>query len=176
MCVCSVANCTALLIQQNDWSGSMNRSWAEYKVGFGERSRHYWLGNDLLSQLTANYRYKLKIDLQSIVTGNWYVAKYSRFRVLPESYSYTLQAGGFSGNASYDALGDCSGLKFSTFDRDNDQRSSRNYAAMYGGGCWYEDSYYPKCLVNAAFSTGHFQWYRLPGGRGLQRSLMWLMC
>jgi len=151
----------------------MNRSWAEFKVGFGERSRHYWLGNDLLSQLTANYSYKLKIDLQSITYGYWYVAEYSRFRVLPESYGYTLQAGGFSGNASHDGLGRyCSGLKFSTFDRDNDRRATGNYAARYGGGFWYD--YNGRCGVNAAFSF--FQWYRLPGGPGLQRSLMWLMC
>ena len=174
MCVCSVADCTPLLIQQNVGSSSMNRSWAEFKVGFGERSRHYWLGNDLLSQLTANYSYKLKIDLQSITYGYWYVAKYSRFRVLPESpYNYTLQADGFSGNASYDWLGrHCSGSMFSTFDRDNDPSSRSNYAAMYGGGFWY--GYTGLCRVNAAFSS--FLWYHLPGGRGLQRSLMWLMC
>ena len=152
----------------------MNRSWAEYKVGFGERSGNYWLGNDLLSQLTANYGYKLRFDLQSIAYGYWYVAEYSRFRVLPESYSYTLQAGGFSGNASYDALGDSSGAMFSTFDRDNDLDSYYNYAARYGGGFWF--GYYIRCMMNAAFSAGNFQWYRLPGGPGLQRSRMWLIC
>ena len=174
MCVCSVASCAALPIQQNDRYGSINRSWAEFKVGFGERSRHYWLGNDLLSQLTANNRYKLKIDLQSLASGYWYVAEYSQFRVLPESYSYMLQVAGFSGNASYDALGDSSGIKFSTFDRDNDQSSYYNYAAMYGGGFWYGS--YRNCRVNAAYSTGNFEWFNLPGGPGLQRSLMWLMC
>jgi len=149
--VCSAANCTALLIQQNDGSGSMNRTWADYKVGFGERSGNYWLGNDLLSQLTANYRYKLKIDLQSITYGYWYVVEYSRFRVLPQLYNYMLQVVGFSGNVSYDALGDSSGMKFSTFDRDNDQSSDSNYAAEYGGGFWY--SIDRNCRVNAAYIT-----------------------
>ena len=41
-------------------------------MGFGERSGNYWLGNDLLSQLTANNRYKLRFDLQQRDTGNWY--------------------------------------------------------------------------------------------------------
>ena len=85
VCVCSVADCTPLLIQQNDGSGSMNRSWVEFKVGFGDPSGHYWLGNDLLSQLTANYRYKLRFDLQQNGTGNWFYAEYSWFRVLSDS-------------------------------------------------------------------------------------------
>jgi len=174
--VCSVANCTALLIQQNDGFGGFNRSWAEYNVGFGQPSGNYWLGNDLLSQLTANYRYKLRFDLQSIENGYWYVAKYSRFRVLPESYNYTLQVTGYSGNASGDAFGwRQSGEKFSTFDRDNDQWSSGNYAAYIGGGFWYR-SYSSGCYVNGARSTGTFYWVGLPGGPYLQLSRMWLQC
>ena len=105
MRVCSVADCTDMLIQQYDGSGFFNRSWAEYKVGFGDPSGNYWLGNDLLSQLTANNRYKLKFDLQQNGTGTWYYAEYSTFRVLSEADNYTLQVDGFSGNVSYDAFG-----------------------------------------------------------------------
>jgi len=54
----------------------MNRSWAEFKEGFGDPSGNYWLGNDLLSQLTANYRYKLRFDLQQYGTGKWYYAEH----------------------------------------------------------------------------------------------------
>jgi len=51
-----------LLIQQNiDGSNFFNRSWADFKVGFNDSSGNYWLGNDLLSQLTMNGRYKLRL-------------------------------------------------------------------------------------------------------------------
>ena len=58
-------DCVPLLIQQNDGTSDFfNRSWAEFKVGFGDPSGNYWLGNDLLSQLTASAgRYKLQFDL-----------------------------------------------------------------------------------------------------------------
>jgi len=172
--VCSIADCTALLIQQNDGSGSMNRTWAEYKVGFGDPSGNYWLGNDLLSQLTANNRYKLRFDLQQRYTGNWYYAEYSTFRVLSEARNYTLQVGGFSGNASRDALGrNQNGAQFSTFERDNDWVSG-NCAASIGGGFWWQRSC-GFCRVNAA-GTGYFYWVRLPGGDRLQLSRMWLQC
>ena len=75
------------------------RSWAEYKVGFGYPSGNYWIGNELIHQLTANNRYKLKFDLQQRNNPfNWYYAEYSTFIVHPESTNYTLQVAGYSGN------------------------------------------------------------------------------
>jgi len=143
-------------------------------VGFGDPSGNYWLGNDLLSQLTANNRYKLRFDLQSLASGNWYYAEYSTFRVLSEAYNYTLQVAGFSGNASYDAFGWQNGLQFTTFDRDNDLYPSDNCAAWNGGGFWW--GYCGECRVNGARSPRYFFWWDLPGGRDLQQSRMWLEC
>jgi len=162
-----------LLIQQNvDGSNFFNRSWAEFRVGFGDPSGNYWLGNELLSELTATGRYKLKFDLQSRNTSNWYHAEYSTFIVLTEADNYTLQVAGYSGNAGYDAFGTSShnGRMFSTYDRDNDQHSA-NCAAYYDGGFWYGDCSH--CNVNAGRV---FYWLGLPGGSYLQSSRMWLQC
>jgi len=161
-----------LLIQQNiNRSNFFNRSWAEFKVGFNDSSGNYWLGNELLSQLTANNSYKLKFDLQSRTNNNnWFHAEYSTFRVLTEADNYKLQVAGYSGNAGYDAFDYHNGMMFSTYDRDNDLSSSYHCAARSGGGFWYIDCSY--CNVNGARS---FFWYLLPG-RYLQSSRMWLQC
>ena len=144
-------------------------------MGFGDPSGNYWLGNDLLSQLTANYSYKLRFDLQQNGTGNWYYAEYSRFRVLSEADDYTLIVAGFSGNASRDAFGrDHNGEKFTTIERDNDRDSSGNCAVWRGGGFWWRAC--GGCKVNGARGTGYFYWSGLPGGRHLQLSRMWLQC
>ena len=171
--MCSVANCTPLLIQQNDGSG-LNRSWAEFKVGFGDPSGNYWLGNELIHELTANNSYKLKFDLQSRNTSNWYYAEYSTFIVHPESTNYRLQVAGYSGNAGYDAFGPHNGRLFSTVDRDNDPYY-RNCALFHRGGFWY-GAYCGTCAVNGARSSSSFSWQRLPGGGDLQFSRMWLQC
>ena len=146
----------------------------DYKLGFGDSSGNYWLGNDLLSQLTANYRYKLRFDLQQNGTGNWYYAEYSRFRVLSEAESYTLMVSGYSGNASWDAFGYHNVEKFSTLERDNDPVSSSNCAAWIGAGFWWRNCGW--CRVNGSRSTDQFYWYGLPGGGHLQLSRMWLQC
>jgi len=169
-----------LLIQQNiNGSSFFNRSWAEFKVGFNDSSGNYWLGNELLSQLTVNNRYKLRFDLQSRSnTSNWYHAEYSTFRVLNEAYNYELQVAGYSGNAGGDACGigswHINGMMFTTYDRDNDLWSE-NCAVYTRGGFWYKNC--ASCSVNAARTSGHgFIWYGLPGGRDLQSSRMWLQC
>ena len=143
-------------------------------MGFGDPSDNYWLGNDLLSQLTANNRYKLRFDLQSRDTGNWFYAEYSRFRVQSEADKYKVQVGGFSGNSSSNLFVGHDGLQFTTIDRDNDPSSSLNCAVWTGGGFWWH--YCGACRVNAARYNGRFDWIGLPGGRHLQLSRMWLQC
>jgi len=161
-----------LLIQQNvDGSDFFKRSWAEFKDGFGDPIGNYWLGNELLSQLTANNRYKLKFDLQSRNTSKWYYAEYSSFRVLTEARNYTLQVAGYSGNAGMDSFrSGTHGPMFTTYDRDNDIWPDN--CAVYGGGFWYYGC--GPCTVNGGSSW--FYWYRLPGGSLLQTSRMWLQC
>ena len=131
------ANCIPLLIHQNlDGSDFFNRSWAEFKVGFNDSRGNYWLGNDLLSQLTNEARYKLWCLVQARSNGMVYVANYGTFRVGSESINYMLTVAEYSGNAG-DSMSYHNGMMFSTYDGDNDQDSSRNCARAFAGGFWY---------------------------------------
>ena len=114
------ANCIPLLLQQivNGFD-SFSRSWAEFKVGFNDSRGNYWLGNELLHQLTQNDRYKLRFDLQARYNFSWYYAEYSSFVVFSEATNYTMQVSGYSGNAG-DAFSYHDGMMFTTYDRDND--------------------------------------------------------
>ena len=95
MTVRCAAICVPVLVQQNvDGSNAFNRSWAEYKVGFNDTSGNYWLGNDLLSQLTLNSHLRLRFELQLRTNFSWYWAEYSSFAVLGERYNYRLIVSG----------------------------------------------------------------------------------
>ena len=76
-----------------------NRSWAEFKVGFNDSRGNFWLGNDLLHQLTHNDRYKLRFDLQARYNRSWYYAEYSSFVVFSEETNYRMLVSEYSGNA-----------------------------------------------------------------------------
>ena len=175
---CLAANCVPLLIQQNvDGSDFFNRSWADFKVGFNNSIGNYWLGNDLLSQLTLSGRFKLKFDLQSRSnTSNVYHAEYNNFKVQSEADNYRMQVGLYSGNAGNDAFSYHNGQMFTTYDRDNDLHSS-NCAVTLGGRFWYNNCY--RCGVNVVSYRSPpwaFVWQNLPGGWDLRSSRMLLQC
>jgi len=157
-----------VLIQQNvDGSNFFNRSWAEFKVGFGITSGNFWLGNERLSQLTQQGRYKLWFELQERGTNHWYWAEYSTFTVKNETYNYQLSVSGYHSNTGYDAFGYSSGAMFSTYDRDN----SNNCAVYNGGGFWYNHCAW--CSINAVRGRGDdFDWKNIK----LRISRMWLKC
>jgi len=96
---CCTGNCFPLLIQQHiNGSNVFNRSWAEYKMGFNDSNGNFWLGNELLHQLTTSRRYKLRFDLhyQTTITY-WYWAEYSTFEVTSEASEYLVNVGGYRG-------------------------------------------------------------------------------
>ena len=142
----------------------------EFKVGFNDTRGNYWLGNDLLSQLTENDSYKLRFELQ-LRNLSWYWAEYSSFVVFSERYNYRMLVSGYSGNIG-DALSYSNTMMFSTYDRDNDLWSS-NCAAVIGGGVWYTNC--GLCRVNGV--RNHFRWYQQSVTvHYLQTSRMWLTC
>jgi len=183
-----------LLIQQHiNGSNAFNRSWAEYKVGFNDSRGNYWLGNDLLSQLTLTGRYKLRMALRPChsLIGNLYLAEtveYSTFIVQPEWSNYRLNVSGYLGNPAYNVLfgnqfeyinkqHNISRQTFTTYDRDNDNWSSGNCASELGSGFWYNACSWFSMNCNY-FHRHDNDMHILPmhGGENLQTSRMWLQC
>ena len=110
-------------MRRSDASGNFDRSWDEYKQGFGDASGEYWLGNEYLHYLTSNRAYKLRFNLEDW-DGNTTYAEYSSFRVTSEADNYRLLLGDYSGTASDDQAQDeaegflyHNNMQFSTYDR-----------------------------------------------------------
>ena len=143
-CVYCAASCVPVLVQQNfGGSNFFNRSWAEFKVGFSDSRGNYWLGNDLLHQLTVSGRYKLRFDLQTPNAGlGWAWAEYNGIVVLSEANNYKVIASRYTGNLP-DAFSSQTAMEFTTYDRDNDWWTSgdinghNNCAVWNSGGFWY---------------------------------------
>uniref|UniRef100_A0A667XKZ7 Fibrinogen-like protein 1 n=1 Tax=Myripristis murdjan TaxID=586833 RepID=A0A667XKZ7_9TELE len=127
-----------------DGSERFNRSWAEYKDGFGDmesQSGEFWLGNDNLHYITAQGDYSLRINMEDF-QGNQRYADYKNFKV----DQYRLTFGSYLGTAG-DALSgnyqvgvsewaSHQGMKFSTYDQDNDNYI-RSCAQEDKGGWWF---------------------------------------
>lgn len=53
---------------------NFNRDWADYKNGFGDPAREFWLGNENIYMLTNNEDYMLRVELEDFEGNKRYVA------------------------------------------------------------------------------------------------------
>ncbi|XP_061176299.1 fibrinogen-like protein 1 [Saccostrea echinata] len=163
---------TAIQRRQDGFT-NFYRTWSEYKRGFGDPSKNYWIGNDAIYELTKNKDQELRVELQSFDGAEAY-AHYSTFYVGDEYSKYRLTLSGYSGTAG-DSLKNHNGSHFSTKDQDN-ERSSRNCATQYHGAWWYWD-----CLnsnLNGVYAQSpvsnwnHPVWQHWRSNTALQKTMM----
>ena len=144
--VVSKVNNWIVFQQRLDGRVPFNRSWPEYKSGFGIFNGDFWLGLEKLHQLTLTSRYKLRFELY-LVNGIWISAEYDGFSVSSEADFYRIYVSGYSGdsgdvmNAPTDNQKH-NGMPFSTYDRDQDAAEGYNCAAVNQGGWWYNKCYW----------------------------------
>jgi len=119
---------------------SFNRTWSEYRDGFGNVSLNYWFGNEKIHQLTTASTWKLRVEVQSYDTRKWYSAEFDTFRVADEANLYKLNVAGYLGDGgdAFNVVPDpnwiTNGMNFSTYDNDNDRNSVN--CALTNGGWW----------------------------------------
>ncbi|XP_052271640.1 fibroleukin-like [Dreissena polymorpha] len=154
-----------IVIQRRaDGSVNFNRTWADYKDGFGNLSSDFWLGNEHIYQLTKNKKRELRIDMETF-DGNKTYALYSMFNISSESEKYKLHVAGYSGDAGnglatkvYGNSEMHNGHSFSTFDADNDLATHTCCSCHYGGGWWFTSCF--NSNLNAEYFKKKTQtWY-----------------
>ncbi|KAK7133885.1 hypothetical protein R3I94_015668 [Phoxinus phoxinus] len=121
--------------RRQDGSVNFDRSWKEYKEGFGDLHTEYWLGNEHIHDLTSQGDYMLRIDLEDW-SGKHKHAVYQKFSVEDEATQYRVHVTGFSGTVedSFSWYHDKQG--FSTPDTGN------ICAEISHSGWWYNQCFY----------------------------------
>ncbi|XP_063698141.1 protein scabrous [Culicoides brevitarsis] len=132
-----------------DGSVDFNRSWNEYAQGFGNPSGEFWIGNEVLHQLTAKHCMRLRIEIQDIYDNYWY-AEYGSFSIASRDSGFRIDIGNFEGNAS-DALDYQNHMEFSAIDVDRDI-SNTHCAGNYEGGWWF--SHCQHANLNGRYNLG----------------------
>ncbi|XP_005093742.1 ryncolin-1-like [Aplysia californica] len=107
------------------------RSWADYRMGFGDPHGDYWLGLDDMADLTRRSDQELRIDF--LYKGQNYTFKYFPFRVAPVQDNFRLDLGSHRDDSFYSFH---NGAVFSTNDNSNIPNLCTSY---YHGGWWYVD-------------------------------------
>ncbi|XP_053685807.1 angiopoietin-related protein 6-like [Sabethes cyaneus] len=118
--------------KRQDGSVPFNRTWDEYRDGFGNPRGEYWLGVEKLYQLTASRSCELLIHMEDFDDNSAYQL-YQNFRVLNEQDGYKLLLGNSNGTAG-NALSIYSNEVFVTYDT---QKSYSSCARDFGSGFWH---------------------------------------
>ncbi|XP_061390030.1 angiopoietin-2-like [Musca vetustissima] len=109
------------IVRRMDGSVNFYRNWRSYKMGFGNPPHgEYFIGLERLHELTtAVPNIELKVILRDWQGEDRY-ALYDGFQIGNEAEKYRLKVlGKYSGTAG-DSLAYHKGMKFTTFDEDND--------------------------------------------------------
>ncbi|XP_065898504.1 fibrinogen-like protein A [Dysidea avara] len=144
-CDTTTANGGWTVIQRRkDGSENFNRPWADYERGFGELNSEFWYGLKLMNCLTLTGQWELRVDFEFQNKTRSYL-HYNVFKVGSASEKYPLTIDGFTGETPTDPFTTqhyLNGMKFSTYDNDNDRWGDGNCAAKIAnatgnGGWWY---------------------------------------
>lgn len=122
---------------------NFNRTWNDYKNGFGSLNGEFWFGNDFIHRLTYDDDMELKIVLESWDNQRMEF-EYEVFRVDSEENQYNLFIDGYRGaDKRMDAFAYHHNQDFSTFDVQhdksgiNDQNGCCSCAKSYSSGWWF---------------------------------------
>ncbi|KAH0619293.1 hypothetical protein JD844_019247 [Phrynosoma platyrhinos] len=103
-------------------SVSFQKSWKEYKQGFGDPAGEYWLGNEAVHLLTNQAVFSLRVELLDWEGHRAYALLFLK---------------GYRGTAGQQSGLPLQGTGFSTRDADNDNCMCK-CAQMLSGGWWFD--------------------------------------
>ncbi|XP_023032122.1 angiopoietin-related protein 7-like [Drosophila willistoni] len=135
-----------------DGSVDFNRTWTEYRNGFGNKEGNFYIGLENLHRITNSQTYKLYVQLE-YHNGTFEFASYDNFRIGNETTKYKLESlGEFKGTAK-DAMHYNLKQAFSSYDQDNDH--SFVDCAQGQGAWWY--NYCGYIYLNAKYFNREVQ-------------------
>ena len=126
-----------ILIQRRTSAFDFDRSWEEYKDGFGDPATNFWLGNDKIHKLTHGREMTLRITGVDY-SGLEIFVVYKGFYIEDEENRYRLHSGVRErGHNGYkDDWHNLDGAYFSCKGHDNDGRAEDCSADYNGNGWW----------------------------------------
>ncbi|XP_026843128.1 fibrinogen-like protein 1 [Drosophila persimilis] len=133
-CNSSVSGSGWTVIQRRvNGNENFNRTWNDYKLGFGDLRENFFLGLEKIHLMTLSQSHELYVQLGNVNGGTRY-ARYDDFKIGSEEEGYKLKSlGKYSGTAGDSLTEDNLNMKFSTWDHNNGTICPK----YYGSGWWF---------------------------------------
>ena len=132
-----------IVIQKRfDGSVDFNRSWADYKNGFGDVNGEYWLGNEFVHQYTKMHQTEMIMEAVGF-DGTKKSNKLQKLTLSNESTNYVFEYDTCHGGCD---IAYSKGKKFTTSDQ-----ADSSCAVNYHGGWWFDGCFW--IYLNGRYST-----------------------
>ncbi|XP_033646903.1 ficolin-1-like [Asterias rubens] len=146
--------------RRQDGSVDFYRTWDENQTGFGDLLNEFWLGNDILRDLTGSGQWELRVEMEDWESNTAW-ASYGEFAVTGDMN--TLHVGSYDTQSTAgDSMASHNGKAFSTKDNDNDD-NKHNDCAQSNEGAWWFGYCHEAHLNGKYFPQGEFS-----GGKGIE--------
>ncbi|XP_036378511.1 angiopoietin-related protein 3 [Megalops cyprinoides] len=162
-CEITAEGASTVIQRRQDGSVDFDQSWENYKNGFGDLEREFWLGLEKIYSIARQSESILQIELEDWKEETRFLQY--QFSLEGPASHYTIHLKQLSGNVP-DPMANHTGMRFSTRDSDNDNDKDYNCAKSYTGGWWF----------NACGETnlnGKYIWVRPKGRTERQRGIYW---
>ncbi|GFT38812.1 techylectin-5A [Nephila pilipes] len=139
--------------RRGDFGNAQNyfdKEWKDYKKGFGNLKREFWIGNDNIHVISNQGKYSVRFDMKN-KEGKSVFAVYDTFYIDDESTKYKFHLAQYSGNAG-DALSTHNNRLFYTKDQHNIPPDRKKGTNMHTGGWWF--NVFPSTCLNALNNNG----------------------
>ncbi|XP_064535201.1 fibrinogen-like protein 1 [Drosophila montana] len=165
-CDSSLAGSGWMVVQRRqDGTENFNRTWEDYRLGFGNLHAEFFIGLEKLYLLTQSQPHELYIYLKDFNNQVRY-ARYSKFLIGREEENFKLKSlGKYSGNAD-DGMAGHINMEFSTPDKDHDT-GSQHCAQEYKSGWWFHKCYtsnlngeYRTTRLDQLYGIDWFKWHK----------------
>ncbi|XP_050093836.1 angiopoietin-related protein 1-like [Anopheles aquasalis] len=164
------------LVVQHRFDGSVDfyRNWTEYREGFGDVDKEFWLGLEKIHQITTARPHEITIEMKAFDETYRY-ARYDEFKIGSESEHYILTLGKYSGTA-FDSMTRNNGMKFATMDRDDMDKENVPLGCVraFRDPWWHADCTYANLngLYKNANDIRTMFWYDFKRYQGLSFTRM----
>ena len=101
-----------------DWAEDFQKTWIEYQFGFGNIAEDFWLGNEIIHEMTSTSLQELRIEFYQIKSKETKWGKWKYFHVADADEKFQIKVGRFYGNST-NILKDANRKYFSTRDEVN---------------------------------------------------------
>ena len=161
------------IVVQKRFDGSVDfyRNWNSYKNGFGDPKGEHWIGNEFIHQFTkANNGSTEMIVEAKAFDGERIAVELHNIQVGGEESKYRFQfndCNAFTGKDGCIGWTFCNNMKFTTYDRDNDEANSSNCAVLYSGGWWFQSCY--QVNLNGNYTNVAL----IPNGQNYNKRIHW---